>query len=298
MIRAFLLFALVASAGIPGRAAAPDTGWAGVSWQSERALASTAQGWKAVVSLQRGRLVFFGPTEGDTNLLFSTATRTDAAGWGGHRVWLGPQSTWSKGWPPPAAWEHSGPESFAIDSGVLRLVMPDAGDGWPRLTRTYRWDGAKLVCGVEISGGTRSAQIIEIMQVPRTALVQALVPPDPAAPAGYVLLPAGSNRQLLANFPPPPQVTLSGRAVLLRHIGAILKPGFRPQTLSALVGRYNVNVGRIEATGPVTTPTDEGFLTQVYLGGPEPFIELEQLSPLFSPGGSASFALVLEARSR
>ena len=298
MIRAFLLFALVASACIPGRAAASDTGWSGVSWQGERALASTAQGWKAVVSLQRGRLVHFGPADRDNNLLFSTATRTDAAGWGGHRVWLGPQSTWSQGWPPPAAWEHSGPESFSVESGVLRLVMPDAGDGWPRLTRTYRWDGAKLVCGVEISGGTRPAQIIEIMQVPRTALVQALVPPEPAAPAGYVLLPAGSNHELLTDFPPPPQVTLTGRALLLRHIGVILKPGFRPQTLAGIEGKFSVIVGRTEPSGAVTGPTDRGFLTQVYLGGPEPFIELEQLSPLFSPGGSASFAVILEGRAR
>ncbi len=276
----------------------PAVSWSGTSWQGERALASVSQGWKAVVSLQRGRLVHFGPAGTDTNLLFAPATRDDPAGWGGHRVWLGPQSTWSNGWPPPAAWEHSGPESFTIEGGVLRLVLPDAGDGWPRVSRVYRWDGARLVCGVEISGGTRQAQIIEIMQVPRTALVQALVPPDPVAPSGYVLLPAGPNRQLLTDFPPPPQVTLTGRALLLRHIGVILKPGFRPQTLAAIEGKYSVIVGRVEATGAVTEPTDRGFLTQVYLGGPEPFIELEQLSPLFSPGGTASFALTLEARSR
>ncbi|HRH76686.1 MAG TPA: hypothetical protein PK129_04990 [Cellvibrionaceae bacterium] len=44
--------------------------------------------------------------------------------------------------------------------------MRDAGDGWPRLTRSYGWEEGRFICGVEIHGGTRPAQIIQILQVP------------------------------------------------------------------------------------------------------------------------------------
>ncbi|MEO6996191.1 MAG: hypothetical protein ABI273_21490, partial [Lacunisphaera sp.] len=53
-------------------------------------------------------------------------------------------------------------------------------------------------------------------------------------------------------------------------------------------------IRRGEQHGIVASEPDAGFFTQVYLSGRESFIELEQLSPAFSPGTSASFAIELE----
>lgn len=280
-----------------GRAADRQTTWQPTQWQGERALISTSSGWKAIVSLERGRLVHFGPAGSDANLVFAPTTRDDPAGWGGDRVWLGPQTQWSQIWPPPAAWEHSGAESFNASSGTLRLVMPDAGDGWPRLARTYSWNGKVLACGVELSGGTRSAQVIHIVQVPRQAVVNVTASPGKIAPHGYVQLTSSVAPRFATDFPPPPQVTANGRALTLRHTDRVQKLGFTPQALNAHETTLGFTVSRGEQHGTIAGEPDAGFFTQVYLGGPEPFIELEQLSPSFSPGADASFTIELEGRA-
>jgi hypothetical protein len=281
--------------GIISRLVAADSVWQPTTWNGEKALVATHDGGKAIVSLERGRLVHFSSASSDRNLLFATATRNDPAGWGGHRLWLGPQSTWAKIWPPPAAWEHSGPESFTIDGGVLRMLMPDAGDGWPRLTRTYRWDGRKLICGAEIKGGTRPAQIIQIVQVPSPTRIGVTAQPDTFAPEGYVRLPAGNVSKLTTTFAPPPHVTRQENGLALRYLGATEKLGFRPQPLTGWDGITRaLVVNRGAETGAVAGEPDQGFSTQVFLGGNEPFIELEQLTPLFSPDAPASFEISIE----
>ena len=291
-----VLFSVLALLGgwSAGRASAADGAWSPIRWNGERALVSISRGWKAVVSLDRGRLVHFGPADRDTNLLFAPPARQDPAGWGGHRLWLGPQSTWATIWPPPAAWEQSGAESHSIEAGVLRLVMPDAGAGWPRLTRIYHWEGTQLVCAAEFSGGSRPAQVIGIIQVPRSTIIAAEARPDGIAPAGYVLLPSQKTPRLLIEFSPPPHLNRDGPRLQFRHIGVILKLGFRPQTLTGRSDEFVLTVSRGSEVPAETTPPDQGFFTQVYLGGPEPFIELEQLSPLYPAGAAVRFTMVLE----
>jgi hypothetical protein len=292
MIRCLGVCAVLAMSTPP--AAAEVVAWRETTWQGEPALVSASGGWQAIVSLARGRLMSFGPAGGELNLLFAPATQGDPAGWGGHRVWLGPQSTWPAIWPPPAAWEHSAAESHTISDGTLRLVMPAAGNGWPRLTRTYGWEGARLVCSVELSGGTRTAQIIQIIQVPQKNVVTAAVRPGAGTPHGYVLLPAGTVSRLTADFSPPPHVTLDADQVTLRHLGVIQKLGFPPQALAASDHGRTLRVARGPQAGAAGGEPDQGFNTQVYLGGAEPFIELEQLTPLWSPGAPARATLVLE----
>jgi hypothetical protein len=283
---------LLVAFGVFGRLAAADSSWQPTLWSGEKALVSEHEGWRAIVSLERGRLTHFGPAASGANLLFATATRNDPAGWGGHRLWLGPQSTWAKIWPPPDAWEHSGPESFTVENGTLRLLMPDAGDGWPRLTRTYRWQGRQLVCGAEIKGGTRPAQIIQIVQVPGATQISVEALPDASAPQGYVRLPAGQVSKLTTIFDPPPHVIRQGNALVLHYLGVTEKLGFRPQALVSRDGlAVAIRVDRGRQTGGVAGGPDQGFFTQVFLGGHEPFIELEQLTPLFSPGASATFEI-------
>ena len=288
-----LCLGLVASRSA-GAAENPAADLSPTTWHGEKALGSTSDGWTAIVSLERGRLVHFGPAGNELNLLFATPTRDDPAGWGGHRLWLGPQKDWAKIWPPPAAWEHGGAAGVTNEAGMLRLALADAGDGWPRLTRTYRWAGPKLVCGAELSGGTKPAQVIQIIQVPRTTVVDVEAKPGPDAPAGYVFLPSGSNPKFTADFSPPPHVTRAGDLLRLRHLGIILKSGFRPQTLTGRIGGFTLRVSRGPESGRAVASPDQGFFTQVYLGGQEPFIELEQLSPLFAPGTAAGSVIELE----
>ena len=292
------LFLLAACFFSVAHAAEKIEAWQPVVWNGERALVSSVPGWKAIVSLERGRLVHFGPAGTETNLLFATSTRDNPLGWGGHRLWLGPQKSWDQGWPPPAAWEHSGAESFTSVDGALRLVLPDAGQGWPRLTRTYRWSGARLLCGVELRGGTRDAQIIQIVQIPESALVDLVPEPNKAAPNGYVQLPSLATREFTANFTPPAHVTSSGAMVTLRHLDGIQKLGFAPQTIQARQKSFSLSVSRVDQSGIVVNEPDAGFFTQVYLGGNEAFIELEQLTPTYSRSPSATFTISLEGSTR
>jgi len=292
--RAALLLGLLLH--LPGRADSTPV-WESIKWNGESALVSTSRGWRAVVSLERSRLMAFGPAGGDINLLLAPPTRANRNMLGGHRLWLGPQSTWPGGWPPPAAWEYDEPESWRIEDGALRLQMRDAGDGWPRLTRVYRWMGARLVCGAEISGGTRSVQIVQIFQVPPGNVVAATAHPEAAFPAGYVELPSTAG-PFAAEFPVPPHVARDGDSIRLRHTGKVVKIGFRPQALTGSTGGWTLRVDRGDQTGPVAESPDEGFFTQVYLSGPDGrFIELEQLSPRFPAGSAAAFAVVLSGAS-
>ena len=298
MIRSCLALLCLTGSSFLARAAEATSDWQPITWQGEKAIASVSQGWKAIVSLERGRLMHFGPAESDTNLLFAPAMRSDPAGWGGHRVWLGPQSTWPSVWPPPAAWEHSKAESHTINGGTLRLVMPGAGGGWPRLARIYSWDGAKLACTVELSGGTRAGQIIQIFQVPPNNRVEVTPRPDALAPLGYILLPAGNVRRLTTEFTPPPHVTRRETTLLLRHLAVIQKLGFAPQALTADDGAHSLRVTRGPQAGKPLAEPDQGFFTQVYLGGAEPFIELEQLTPTWAPATPASSIVILEGSAR
>ena len=297
MIRLPFLFLTLTCGYLMAHATSPTAEWQSVSWLGEKALVSVSLGWKAIVSLDRGRLMYFGPADREGNFLLAPPTRANPDIWGGHRVWLGPQPAWSKIWPPPKEWEVSGPESFSTTGGTLRLVMADAGDGWPRLTRTYHWEGAGLVCGVELSGGTRQAQIIQIFQVPVATVVTVQARPAKGFPAGYVQLPSAAGRYA-AEFPPPPQVTRAVDDLTLRHTNTIVKLGFRPQPLTGCAGDLSLTVARGVQTGKVVAEPDQGFFTQVYLGGHEALIEMEQLSPLFAAGEPASFAVVLQGASR
>jgi hypothetical protein len=271
-------------------AAAPE--WRETTWHGEPALASSSQGWRAVISLTRARLMHFGPDGSDVNLLLAPPDRSNPNVLGGHRLWLGPQSTWPHGWPPPAAWEYLPPESHAVNSGALRLVLASTHDGWPRLTRTYEWRGAELVCGGEISGGDHPVQLVHILQVPRGAVISAEVVPETAFPAGYVLLPSTAG-PFAAQFSPPAHVTLAGKTATLHHAETVLKVGFRPQLLVARVAGYELRVQRGALTGTAGQQPDAGFLTQVYLGGGEAFNEVEQLSPLMAAGQPARFEIAV-----
>ena len=277
-----------------GRTADADLPWQPFTWNGEPAWASASQGWRAIVSITRGRLMHFGPAGSDLNLLLAPETRTNRNRLGGHRLWLGPQTAWPKIWPPPEAWEYLEPAKVALAAGVLRLTMPATDDGWPQLTRTYHWAGASLVCEAEFSGGTRPAQFVQILQVPPSVRVTVGPRPETDFPAGYVRL-----APFTARFDDPPQVTRSAGSLTLRHNGTVVKLGFRPQAVTGRIGGFDLLVGRGAQTGREVGDPDAGFHTQVYLSeANEAFVELEQLSPLFAAGQDARFEIVLTGVAR
>jgi hypothetical protein len=279
-------------------ARAADTAvWQRTIWQGEPAYVSESHGWKAIVSVSRARLVHFGPAEKDLNLLFSTPTQHEPTGWGGHRLWLGPQKTWPQIWPPPEQWEHSAAAQVDTRGERLELALRHVAGGWADIVRTYAWDDAKLVCGAELHGGSRDAQIISIIQVPGAAEISVEAEVQPRYPAGYVRLPSGVSG-FATKFEEPKQVSRHGSALTLRHAIEHEKLGFRPQTLSAKIGDYVLHVARGAEKGKAVAEPDEGFHTQVYIGRhDEPFIELEQLTSIWSSATSASAAVILSAES-
>src|SRR5690606_35753234 len=141
------LVALAAAIGAASAALASDGGWIPVRWQDENAYELRQSEWRAIVSVNRGRLVHFGPADREENLLVAVASKDTPAGWGGHRVWLGPQNAWAPFWPPPAAWEKSAAEKVTVGGNTLTLEMPPAGQGWPQLARVYSLtDDGELAC--------------------------------------------------------------------------------------------------------------------------------------------------------
>lgn len=276
--------------------AAHAADWTTTTWFGEPAWESRAAGWRAIVSASRARLMHFGPDGSEVNLLLAPPTRENRNRLGGHRLWLGPQTEWKGFWPPPASWEYREAESATAADGVLRLAMAPTDDAWPRLVRTYHWDGASLVCGAEFSGGTRPAQFIQILQVPPPMAVRATVHPAEGYPAGYVRLLSGAG-PFTARFAPPPHASLAGDELTLRHTGTVGKYGFRPQALTGELDGHELVVSRGVQTGEVVGEPDEGFHAQVYLSEHNgAFTEIEQLSPLFAPGKPARFEMVLTGR--
>ncbi|HEX2862907.1 MAG TPA: hypothetical protein VHN79_14765 [Lacunisphaera sp.] len=272
--------------------------WKLTTWNGEPAYASASEGWRAVVSVTRARLMHFGPADSEVNLLLAPAARDNPNRLGGHRLWFGPQAEWSAGWPPPDAWEYREPLSHRTEAGVLRLLMVPTNDDWPQLTRTYHWAGATLVCGAESSGGRRPAQFVQIVQLDARVVSSATVRPETGFPAGYVRL-ASTAGPFTARFVPPAQGSLAGDVLTLRHTGAVGKFGFRPQPLSAVLNGCELIVARGVSSGRVRGDPDEGFHSQIYLSGPDgAFVELEQLSPLFAPGEPARFEMLLSGRKR
>jgi hypothetical protein len=295
------LVAAFAGGWTSSRAAAAETSmpWTATVWRGERAFSADAQGWRAIVSVERGRLIYFGRAAEELNLLYAPATRDRPFDWGGHRLWLGPQFTWPGGWPPPVAWEKSAAERVDVAEGRLRLAVPDAGEGWPRIVREYYWRDGRLHCAALTRGGTRDAQVIQIVQLPATAVVEARATPTTETPRGYVLLAIGQPAAPRRIFDAPPHVSGPPEALALRYLNRVEKFGFLPETLVARVGPWGLRVGRGEVEGHAVTTPDEGFVTQVYLGNDNtPVIELEQLSPTWKAGGQARFEMTLEGVER
>ena len=275
-----------------------DAAWAPTIWEGENAFAATSEQWLAIVSVDRARLVYLGDRKMLHNLLFAPGSRDTRDGWGGHRLWLGPQTTWAHGWPPPDAWEKSKAESVEAHGGRLELRLPDAGDGWPRLARVYEWKEGRLHCDAVSSGGTRPAQLIHIVQIPSSSEVEVRATPRSSLPMGYAQIHLGRSPSPQPVFAVLPQVSERAGLLLLRPAVDAEKLGFEAQPLLARIGGSHLRVERGMGAGVALSTPDDGLVTQVYFGqSATPFMELEQLSSLLQPGGEAHFEIILIPRA-
>jgi hypothetical protein len=281
------------------RSPAAPAAWRCTSWRGEDAYTLEAAGWRAVVSLERGRLVHFGPAGAEANLLFVPGAKDHPLGWGGHRVWLGPQAAWRSIWPPADAWDNRPPECARAGGARLELAVGDAGDGWARITRAYALHAGRLSCGVIVhGGGARAGQVMQVFQVPEPRILEVRAERSASHPWGCALLPPAAGRgAAVPVLELPPQAIAAGSGRLrLRRFGAGEKLGFQPQDLVARFGTGPaLRVSDGISHGPSAGSPDLGLTTQVYLGAPDaPLFELEQMSPLYAAGAAAEFSVELD----
>lgn len=267
-----------------------DAAWRRTEWRGERAWIASSGGWTAIVSEERARLVSLAPEGGGADLLY--AEQKDIFSWGGHRFWLGPQTAWTAPWPPPADWERSAAAEIVTEGDILRVKQARAEASYPEIERAYVWRDGVLSCTV--SWRDARFQGIHIVQVPKDATVLVRREASEAAPLGYVLLPIYKRPGLRVNEPLSSKVaTIAGDSLTLRYGGVREKVGVPPQPIVAEMGAYRLTLRRGEMSGMSETKPDIGMLTQAYFGSAEdPFIEIEQLTPLGAEGGSRSEILL------
>lgn len=260
--------------------------WVPTEWEGEAAFTLSTDQWVAIVSMERARLIHFGKNKNsDSNWLWAPE-RGRQFGWGGHVVWLGPQSGW--GWPPPKAWDGSAAEDVLVEGARLSLQLSDAGDEWPRVTRVYELVDSKLACRIEFEGGSRVAQAIHIFQTRKDAIAKARILQSQGEGRGMAQVPMYRRSEVIYDFELPDNIEVQGEQVLFRYSGEDEKLGFHPQDLISDLQNERLLVGRgLQQSNNAGSP-DDGLFTQVYLGHPGwATIELEQLGPLHAPGDRA-----------
>lgn len=271
-----------------GRSLAADARWQRAAWQGEPAWCARSNGWTAIVSEARGRLVYLGRDGNSGNLLYAipslprTLDAIDPPSWGGHRLWLGPQSAWKKGWPPPVEWEFSDAARVRARDDVLEVSMSRGNAAMPQLSRRYSWSGQDLVCEARWEGAERPACAIQIFAVPSSARIEAVLTPSPGLPHGFALLPVWQRPGVRTHFElPVHDVQVKGREALIQFEQGRQKIGLRASALRCVFPDSILTVSRFEEPAENAVLPDDGLVTQVYIGiRKEPYIELEQLSPM------------------
>jgi hypothetical protein len=270
----------------------------GEVWRSESGI------WRAEVEPSRGRLVYLGELSGP-NLLNRPPGPPDNTQFGGHRIWLGPQTEWKVIWPPPLAWEMSPSAKVEVlKRGILQLTTIDSGDGTAVLTRSYRWIGeGRLECQVTWKAPhPQGYQSIQIVQLAGEPVVEARPLPRPDAPRGFVRLPLTSRPKMEKNFVVPSHIRPRNGQVEMHRTGEEEKLGFPGQVLTAKWKNHELRLHPGSFEGRESGDPDEGFRSQIYLG-PEawPVLEMEQLSPRLQPinrGSSVSHKVMIELLKR
>jgi len=275
--------------------------WEKTIWNGEPAWAATHAGVRAVVTEARSRLIYFGAADGSLNLFNAPAVAgpPDASGsppnWGGHRFWLGPQSRWV--WPPPADWEHSAATKVEARGGVLVVHHPHLASSYPSLTREYAWEGARLRCTVRWADDGHPAFGMHVVAVDTPFAITVALAKTDQIPDGFVAArfvdPAPSH------VLPHSAITLAGDHATVRAGIKSVKLGFVPQALTIdRSAGWKLTMHPGPAGGVAREAPDQGYLSQIWVGGPkDDLAELEQLTPFLAGDatGTCSSTIFLEA---
>jgi hypothetical protein len=251
------------------------------------------------VDPQRGRLTFLGMAGGKNLLLYPPGPPSDLE-FGGHRVWLGPQSEWPTSWPPPKNWESRPAATVKVAAPNVLEVTSQEADNFPSITRKYSWSrGGQLVCKASWrETQSQGRQAIHILQLAEGMTITARFKKNRLAPLGFVKLPISQRPEIQCHFKNPPHATRSRHQIHFRRKTTEEKFGLPVQPLVAANSEVVLRLRPGKFRGVVTGYPDLGFLTQIYLGADEwPVTEIEQLSPRLAPkklGDVVEFSVLIE----
>lgn len=283
----------------PGSAAASL--WQATIWQDEPAWRSSNGSALAIVTMQRARLIYLGATNGSHNLLNAPSPQvlpTPTDRWpnqGGHRFWLGPQKDWI--WPPLREWEFSPAASSRTDGPALILQQPHFDLHYPPITREYAWEGDRLRCTARWLDHGRPAFGMHVIPVDLPFVARARLRRTNRAPAGLVEVTI--EGPVVDVLLPHPTVTLNDEVATVRAGVQTLKLGFavQPLTVERREG-WQLSVAPGPHAGIAHELPDHGYLSQIWVGGPEhDLAELEQLTPYLrgNAQGTCASTIYLEA---
>lgn len=292
----FTSFALLAAS-----LSAADAEWRSTKWHDEAAWVSTHGKLKAIVSVDRSRLIFFGPAESETNLINAPWPKNQPSekeispNWGGLRFWLGPQSRWI--WPQPKDWEFSAADQVEAKGAHLILHESHRDPKYPQIVRDYSWDGDRLRCEVRWQKGEQPFYAMHVLPIDLPAEVNVQLQPWEDVPQGFVLI---KDFKPVANPPAHPSIELNGSTARLKTGVMMAKFGFAPQPLSARLKGYVLTLSPGPLHGTAVESPDYGYHTQVWVGGPNvTFCEIEQITPFLLPAedGWCGSTVFVEAKA-
>ena len=281
--------------------AAAEPVWQPVQWHGEEARVSTHAGVRAVVSLARSRLIYLGAADGSLNLLdapvpaAAPANASDSPDWGGHRFWLGPQKRWV--WPAPVEWEHAAAAEVDEREGMLVVVHQRQDPAYPALVREYAWEATRLRCTVRWKADGRPYFGMHVVAVNTPFSLTARRVVWEEVPEGIVDV--QMTGPVVSGLLGHPAIAAEGGNVNVVAGRKMAKVGFVVQTLAVERPQgWRLAVHPGAHTGLVLESPDRGYLSQVWVGGPEvPLAELEQLTPylLGDADGNCSSTIYIEA---
>jgi hypothetical protein len=181
-------------------------------------------------------------------------------------------------WPPLADWEYSAAQAVQLQHDCLVLEQPRQNPAYPAITREYAWVDHQLRCTARWTDPQGEFFGMHVVAVDTPMTASALLVRCPQVPLGLVQVQMDDTAP--DDFLPHPAVSLGDRAIV--HSGeARLKVGFvrQPLTVDRPAG-WQLSVQPGPHCGTVGPLPDHGYLSQIWVGGPEDdFAELEQLTP-------------------